>query len=259
MGRVRPHLTYANVMVTLLAFVVLGGVAVAATSLPKNSVGNKQLKKNSVSEGKIREGAVTGAKVKDSSLTGADVVASTLGSVPYAEKAGSATSATTANSATSAQSAVKAESATTAQSATTASDANELGGLPPSAYAPSGRFLFGTADPTSEPEKKVLFALPGGLQVATDGDNDKKFELTLLNSGGDTWSIIHPGLKEEGDEKELSPLGGSLTFAPSPELTAVIILKDRDAPSKAVVLQCGLTFVPLSLTCFATLSPALSP
>lgn len=59
MGRLRAHLTYANVMVTLLAFVVLGGgTAFAVDQLGKESVGARQLKKN----------AVTGAKVKDGSL-----------------------------------------------------------------------------------------------------------------------------------------------------------------------------------------------
>ena len=41
--RLRDNLTYANVMVTILAFIVLGGVAYAA-GLPANSVGTKQLK-----------------------------------------------------------------------------------------------------------------------------------------------------------------------------------------------------------------------
>lgn len=64
MSRLRPHLTYANVMVTLLAFVVLcGGTAFAAAQLGKNSVGARQLKPN----------AVTGAKVKDGSLRLKDV------------------------------------------------------------------------------------------------------------------------------------------------------------------------------------------
>jgi hypothetical protein len=59
MRRLRPRLTYANVMVTLLAFVVLcGGGAYAASQLGKESVGTKQLKKN----------AVTGVKVKDGTL-----------------------------------------------------------------------------------------------------------------------------------------------------------------------------------------------
>lgn len=58
-----PRLRYADVMVTLLAIVVLGGgSAYAATQLAKNSVGRKQLKKN----------AVTSAKVKNHSLRSVD-------------------------------------------------------------------------------------------------------------------------------------------------------------------------------------------
>jgi hypothetical protein len=81
--RIREHLTYANVMVTVLTFIVLGGGAYAAAELGKHSVGTKQLKRNSVTAAKIRrnavtaakikQGAVTGAKVKDASLEGADL------------------------------------------------------------------------------------------------------------------------------------------------------------------------------------------
>lgn len=78
---IRPRLTYANVMVTVLAFIVLGGGAVAATKVPKKSVGPKQLKAN----------AVTGPKVKDGSLSGADIDLSSLGAVPAATNATNAT------------------------------------------------------------------------------------------------------------------------------------------------------------------------
>jgi hypothetical protein len=84
MGRFRRHLTYANVLSTLAALLVLtGGVAYAAGHLAKNSVGAKQLKKssvtnaklkrNAVSTAKIRKDAVAGAKVKPASLTDADL------------------------------------------------------------------------------------------------------------------------------------------------------------------------------------------
>jgi hypothetical protein len=74
--RLRPRLTYANVMVTLLAFVVLGGGgAYAAVHLGKNSVGTKQLK----------NGAVTGAKVKDGSLGATDFKAGQLPAGPKGE------------------------------------------------------------------------------------------------------------------------------------------------------------------------------
>jgi hypothetical protein len=76
--RWRNKLTYANVMVTILAFLVLGsGGAFAALHLSKNSVGTKQLKNSSVN----------GTKVRDNSLTGLDVDASTLGTVPRATDA----------------------------------------------------------------------------------------------------------------------------------------------------------------------------
>ncbi len=95
----RGRLTYANVMVTILAFVVLaGGTAYAAAHLGKNSVGPKQLRKNAVTTAKIKKNAVTAAKVRknainaakikngsvnsdkvaDGSLTGGDVNASTM-------------------------------------------------------------------------------------------------------------------------------------------------------------------------------------
>ncbi len=88
-GKLRGKLTYANVMVTLLGFIVLGGGAYAATHLKKNSVGGNQIKAN----------AVTGAKVKNQSLTGSDIKASTLGLVPNATGAVNADNAVhTANS-----------------------------------------------------------------------------------------------------------------------------------------------------------------
>lgn len=117
----KPKLTFANVISCIALFVALGGLAVAA-GLPKNSVGTKQLKKNAVTTvkikngavgaskiqdgaigaSKIQAGAVNGAKIQDhsisgaqianGSLTGAQVNASTLGTVPSAEKANRAES-----------------------------------------------------------------------------------------------------------------------------------------------------------------------
>jgi hypothetical protein len=47
------RLTYANVVATLALFVALGGGAVAATKLGKNSVGTRQLKNGAVTEAKL--------------------------------------------------------------------------------------------------------------------------------------------------------------------------------------------------------------
>jgi hypothetical protein len=63
--RLRSKLSYSNVIVTVLAFVVLaGGTAYAATEmLPKGSVGTKQLRKEAVTPGKL-------SKASKAALTG---------------------------------------------------------------------------------------------------------------------------------------------------------------------------------------------
>jgi hypothetical protein len=80
---VRKRLSFENVLVTLLAFVVLaGGTAFAATHLAKNSVGKKQLKANAVTTAKIKKEAVTHAKIKAGSIDGSKVA---NGSLPEAD------------------------------------------------------------------------------------------------------------------------------------------------------------------------------
>ncbi len=86
----RPKLTYANVMATVAVFLALGGGALAASNLGKNTVGAKQLKKNSVTTAKIKNEAITAAKVKKATLTGTQINVSSLGAVPSAKVAGSA-------------------------------------------------------------------------------------------------------------------------------------------------------------------------
>jgi hypothetical protein len=56
---VRERLTYANIMVTILAFIVLGGSAYATVHLGKNSVGTKQLKNRAVTPAKVSPSAVS--------------------------------------------------------------------------------------------------------------------------------------------------------------------------------------------------------
>lgn len=75
MNRFRERLTYSNVMVTLLAFIVLGGTAWAVA---KNSVGSKQIKKGAVKTADIANQAINGSKVEDGSLGAADLAPGTL-------------------------------------------------------------------------------------------------------------------------------------------------------------------------------------
>jgi hypothetical protein len=118
--RLRSHLTYANVMVTLLAFLVLGGGSAYATHLVVNSsdvvddsLQSVDLKDNAgvksadvvddtvtgggllsadirngeVRTGEVRDGAVRSADVLNDSLTGNDVSESSFGIVPDAAHA----------------------------------------------------------------------------------------------------------------------------------------------------------------------------
>jgi hypothetical protein len=103
--KARDRLSYANVVSTLCLFLLLGGGAVAAIKLPKNSVGTKQ----------IKNGAVTGKKVAAHTLTGNNLNLSTLGRVPSATTATSAGHAATADSATNANHAATADLANEAE------------------------------------------------------------------------------------------------------------------------------------------------
>jgi hypothetical protein len=246
MSQIRPHLTYANVMVTLLAFVVLGGVGYAATVLPKNSVGAKQLKKNAVTGAKIKAGAVNGAKVRDGSLSGADVDASTLGQVPSARSALDAQTAVRAATAQSAESAKNAERAETAGQAETAESAARLGKFPPAAFAPAGRFRF-ESRPNGAIQQEI-FQLPGGIRVLTSGNSN--LNLAFDNTGSETWRVSTPteGGEVEPEEEVVALVGG---------FTALILVQNTVDPSEAVALQCGRFDDPDRIGCFATMSPEL--
>jgi hypothetical protein len=57
-GRLRPRLTYANVMATVAVFIALGGSSYAALKLPKGSVGATQLRSNAVTSPKVKPGSL---------------------------------------------------------------------------------------------------------------------------------------------------------------------------------------------------------
>jgi len=65
---IRKRITYANVVATLALFLALSGAAVAATQLPRHSVGPKQLKRGAVTTAALRRKAVTAAKLAPKSV-----------------------------------------------------------------------------------------------------------------------------------------------------------------------------------------------
>jgi hypothetical protein len=66
--RVAAKLTYANVLSTLAMFLVLGGGAYAATTLPDNSVGTDQIQRNGVTKPDVAPDAIGTAELKDGSV-----------------------------------------------------------------------------------------------------------------------------------------------------------------------------------------------
>lgn len=67
--RLRPKLSYANVIATIALFIALGGAATAATQLPRNSVGTKQIRNGAVNTKKLRKHAVRPNKIAPKAVT----------------------------------------------------------------------------------------------------------------------------------------------------------------------------------------------
>ena len=78
MGRIRQHMSFANVISVIALFVALGGASYAAVTLPKNSVGAKQIKKNGVGASEIKRSAVRTGEVKNGALRAEDFAAGQL-------------------------------------------------------------------------------------------------------------------------------------------------------------------------------------
>ncbi len=137
----RRHLTYANVVSSLCLFLLVGGgAAYAGTQLSKGSVTTSAIKAEAVTKPKLAPNSVNSKKVVNGSLTGEDIASSTLGKVP------SATSAETATN------------ATHATSADTAANAEKLDGHSPSEF---GAVLVSHPEFTGELEAERYFTISG--------------------------------------------------------------------------------------------------
>jgi hypothetical protein len=110
LARLRPCLTYANVVSTLCLFVLLGGSGYAAVKISGKNIKNR---------------SIAGKKLKRNTLGGKEIKESKLAKVRRAARADSATTA---------DSAKIANSATAATSAERADNASMLGGLGASAF-----------------------------------------------------------------------------------------------------------------------------
>lgn len=67
--RLRPHLTYANVMSSVGVFIALSGTSYAAVKLSAKSVGERELKDSAVTSSKIQDGTIAAADLAAAALT----------------------------------------------------------------------------------------------------------------------------------------------------------------------------------------------
>lgn len=134
--RLLRYLTFSNVIALAALFIALGGAAYAGSKLNgKNivnaSIGGGKLKNETITGNKIKKGTITSAQIQEGSINSSAINLSTLGTVPSANSATTATSAENAihaNSAAQATAADNAVHAKEADSATTAGDAKTLEG-----------------------------------------------------------------------------------------------------------------------------------
>jgi hypothetical protein len=72
--RIRPHISYANVIATLALVIALGGTSYAAFNLPDNSVKSRNIVDGQVKSQDLAKHAVTRKKVAPATITNADIV-----------------------------------------------------------------------------------------------------------------------------------------------------------------------------------------
>jgi hypothetical protein len=73
LARLRPHLSFANVMATVAVAVALGGTGAAALT-----IGTRQIRDGAVTTAKLHSGAVTTAKLRNGAVTAAKIAPGAL-------------------------------------------------------------------------------------------------------------------------------------------------------------------------------------
>ena len=189
LARARDRLSYANVVATLALFVALGGGAYAAVQLPPRSVGTKQLKNKAVKAVKIGKHAVTGPKIGPNAVTGPKVDESTLGRVPEA------------------------------QHANTATDSDLLNDHTFGYFEAAQRTEFGSGNHQSVLREDLLEWTNAGMKVTTDGQASDAAAVVVKNTaptGGGPMDVVDDAgahhAVAQGGEVELTTANAELHF-----------------------------------------------
>ena len=173
MKQIRKRLTYANVTSSIALFLVLGG----ATAVAAQKIGANELKANAVKTGKIVKEAVTTSKLKKSAVT-TDKIADLA--------------VTTGKIANDAVTGDKVKESTLGQ-VPSAANAQQLGGIAASGYAPRlfARVSYENATPT------IIASSPG---VTTDGEGALGFPRVVFPRAVDNCSVIGSASTGSGNQ-----------------------------------------------------------
>ncbi len=167
-------------------FLALSGSVVAATKIAKNSIGSTEIRNKSIKGGDIANDALTGAQVEEGSL-GVVPRAATAGTATAAsaaktaDRAGSAATADRAGTADRAATAATADRAGTADRASSAGDADRLGGRSASDFARSDQVFTVSLkmEPTDPPKVlverdgvRIVGRCVGGVATTSGGTAD---------------------------------------------------------------------------------------
>jgi hypothetical protein len=192
--QIRKRLTYANVMSSIAVFLVLGGGAAYAAK----KIGSNEIKGNSITTGKIKKEAVTRAKIKkaaidpskladnavttskiaDDAVTGDKVKESTLGTVP------SATNATTASNLTPPE--AYHEIGTTGQPPFENGAVNFGGEFSTAAFFKDHEGVVHLKGTVTATGGTVIFTLPAGYRPS------QKLDIDAIGSGAQAYIYIKP-------------------------------------------------------------------
>lgn len=209
LDRIRPRLTYSNVMVTALMFIVLGGGAYAAHS---HKIGTKELRNGAVTKKKLAGNAVATAKLRNGAVSAAKIRAGAVGSAALA--AGAVGTAAIADGAVTG---AKVDESTLGQvpSAQHAADADQLGGIGSDGFIQgSGSTFSHTGSDT--PGNGHFFSIPGIGEVLTGCASGGETGMFFQNDSGVgllAWGIMS---RDTGSGAETSIV--STTLVPTQEL-----------------------------------------
>jgi hypothetical protein len=211
LARIRPRLTYANVVATLALFAALGGSSFAAVKLTSADIKNRSVKR---------------VDLRKNTLTGAEIREARLRTVPRARSADSAQNAFTASNAQSADLAKNSE------------NSQALAGQGAGAFERSSRVQFGTAPTSPAPaagqEPSVVswpeLGISVGPAAAGGSCSDERIAVRSTRHAGSPQLVAY-----DDDEAPVLDPGETDYLCPA---TNQLEVTEREHPNRSLFVQC---------------------